>query len=127
MDAGQPKLEPPQPSSDASAHRPPAPAACPLCGENRKDVVDQLTGRQLDVLWQAMGKHLTTDAWGPIQPDTVVEQYRCRSCGFLFFDPSLAGNESFYQQVEGEGYFSPHRDEFGRTLRFAGTQGLRRV
>jgi SAM-dependent methyltransferase len=125
MDAGQqPKVESPQPPSE---HRKRADLVCPLCESARKEVVDRLTGSQLTALWEALGKKLTAEAWGPIKPQTVIEQYRCQGCGFVFFDPALAGNETFYQQVECEGYFSPHRDEFERTLRFAGTQGLRRV
>lgn len=124
MEAGQPKLESQQRASELKDR---AGLACPLCGGKKKEVVDKLTGSQLAALWQAMGKNLTPAAWGPIKPETVVEQFRCASCGFIFFDPALAGNESFYQQVEGDGYFSPHREEFGRTLKFADEHGLRRV
>jgi 2-polyprenyl-3-methyl-5-hydroxy-6-metoxy-1,4-benzoquinol methylase len=125
MDAGQGKLESSRQSSDGTEEG--TGLACPLCRNSHKEIVDQLTGLQLNNLWEAMGKNLTAEAWGPIKPETVVEQFRCKGCGFLFFDPALAGNETFYQQLEGPGYFSPHRDEFERTLTFARTRGLRRV
>src|SRR2546430_2802031 len=100
---------------------------CPLCGSSQKEVAAQLSGKQLKNLWTELGTTLTADAWRGITDDRSVEMFRCGDCGFLFFDPSLAGNETFYQQLEHAEYFSPHRDEFRRTLDFARTRNIRRL
>ena len=100
---------------------------CSICGSSQKEVAAQLSGKQLKSLWRELGTTFTADAWRGITDDQSVEMFRCEDCGFLFFDPSLAGNEAFYQQLEHAEYFSPHRDEFRRTLDFARNQHVRRV
>ncbi len=101
-------------------------ASCPLCHHSKHHVVDQLTGKELRDLWKVLGANFTAEAW-PIRDDQAIERFQCDTCGFLFSDPALAGNEAFYKQLEHSEYFSPHRDEFQRTLDFARGQGLKRL
>jgi SAM-dependent methyltransferase len=101
---------------------------CSLCGHGGARSVQQLTGEQLAKLWRAFGHEFTPEAWGEIQPQTVVVLRCCQACGFRFFDPSLVGNEAFYRELEGgEAYYADVRPEFQRTVEFARRQGLRRV
>ena len=101
---------------------------CPLCAHCGARPVQQLTGEQLAKLWRAFGHEFTPEAWGKIQPQTVVVLRGCEACGFRFFDPGLAGNEAFYRELEeGEAYYAHARPEFQRTLGFARRKGLRRV
>jgi len=74
-----------------------------------------------------MGIEFHPEAWGEISEDYFVELQQCRGCGFQFFDPALAGNEIFYQQLARPGYFSPTRPEFERTLKFARSLRASRV
>jgi SAM-dependent methyltransferase len=90
-------------------------------------VAAQLTGEQLRRLWRAEGHQFSGEAWGPIGEDFTVALRRCESCGFEYFDPTLAGNEDFYRQLEQKDYFSGVRPEFARTLAFAAQRGLKRV
>jgi len=78
-------------------------------------------------LWKALGHAFTPEAWGRIHDESVVAMQRCESCGFRFFDPSLAGSEAFYRELEHEEYFSPARPEFARTVKLIRALGLKRV
>jgi SAM-dependent methyltransferase len=101
---------------------------CPLCAHSAARSVQQLTGEQLAKLWRAFGHEFTPEAWGRIQPQSAVVLRCCQGCGFRFFDPSLAGNEAFYRELEeGEAYYAQARPEFQRTLGFARRNRLRRV
>jgi SAM-dependent methyltransferase len=105
----------------------PASPACLLCGGANCRATNQLTGLQMRSLWRAANCEFTPDAWGAVGEKTVVELLQCQRCGFCFFDPKFSGNESFYRQLEQEGYYSPDRPEFGRTAAFAKQKQLRRV
>jgi SAM-dependent methyltransferase len=100
---------------------------CLLCHEVRGEVVSELTGRQLLALWKETGHEFSAGALGRITNDFRVVLKRCHNCGFVFNDPSLAGGEKFYQELENKNYFSSTRQEFARTLKFAGRHHLKRV
>jgi len=99
---------------------------CPLCGGQELGVTEQLSGLQLRALWKALGREFTPEAWG-IHEHYLVALQRCQACGFEFFDPSLAGDEAFYRELDRPEYYSALRPEFARTLEFARRKGLRRV
>ena len=107
-------------------HSSPAPR-CLLCQHPKSRVVDQLLGQQLRRLWQVLDQQFTPEAWGKISEEYVVSMLQCEACSFVFFDPSLAGNETFYQNLEHPDYFAPERPEFSRTLRFAERKRLRAI
>ncbi len=100
---------------------------CPLCGGRKLGVAEQLSGLQLRALWKALGCEFTPEAWGKIHEHYLVVLQRCRTCGFEFFDPSLAGDEAFYRELDHPEYYSALRPEFARTLVFAKRKGLLRV
>lgn len=101
--------------------------SCLLCGRENPRQIKHLTGAQLRLLWERIHHEFTADAWGGITPGHPVEMRQCGGCGFVFFDPELAGGEAFYRQLEREGYYSPTNPEFARTNEFAKRRGLRRV
>jgi SAM-dependent methyltransferase len=101
--------------------------SCLVCASDTASVAEKMTGRELRTLWKELNREFTPEAWGRLMDDYTVSLYACGRCGFEFFDPSLAGNETFYQQLEGPDYFSATRPEFARTLDFAVRKGLRSV
>ena len=101
--------------------------ACLLCDNRDCRPVDQLNGLQLRKLWKVANYEFTSEAWGTVAEETVVEMLECRGCGFRFCDPKFSGNEAFYKQIEREGYYCPSRPEFDRTAALAKERGLRRV
>src|SRR5579862_5129241 len=92
---------------------------CFLCRSKRHSTYAQVTAGKLKDLWHITGRTFAQDAWPAIPDDYNIEMQQCDDCGFLFFDPGLAGNEAFYQSLDRPGYFSPFRDEFSRALEFA--------
>src|SRR5262245_21411130 len=100
---------------------------CPLCGAQELRPIEELTGRQLRALWQAVDCKFDAEAWGQLDENFRVARLRCVRCRFVFFDPKLAGNETFYRQLERPEYYSPSRPEFARTLQFAGRNSVRRI
>lgn len=59
----------------------------------------------------------------------VIHLYRCRSCGFQFFDPRLAGDAEFYTAVQQQlhGYYSPDRPENQRNAHFAAQKQFQNI
>jgi SAM-dependent methyltransferase len=102
-------------------------SGCFLCGRLQIRVVEQLSGNQIRALWKELGHEFTREAWGKIHGDYLVTMRQCLACGFTFFDPSLAGNEVFYRELEHPEYFTRARLEFERTLQFARRRELKRV
>lgn len=102
-------------------------SACPLCGNSQARSIEHLTGAQLRSLWRALGWEFSPAAWGPIAAESVVTLHQCAACGFQFFAPTLAGNETFYRELERADYFVENRPEFQRTLRLARSRGLTRI
>jgi SAM-dependent methyltransferase len=101
--------------------------SCLLCGNPTTNTVEAFTGKELRILWKELDREFTPEAWGRIVDDCVVTLCSCKQCGFEFFDPSLAGNEAFYRELEGPEYFSTSRPEFARTLDFAAQKGIKSV
>ena len=98
-----------------------------MCQSGKIRFLEQLSGSQLRNLWKELGHEFTAAAWGKIASEYAVQMLRCEECGFVFFDPSLAGNEAFYGELEHAEYFTVARPEFGRTLKFAKRHRLQRV
>src|SRR3954463_5371544 len=86
-----------------------------------------LSGEELRVLWAAGGVCLDEAAFGPINRDFEVPLLECDRCGFRFFDPALAGTETFYRQLRDENYYAAARPEFIRALNFAKRHQLKKV
>jgi SAM-dependent methyltransferase len=101
--------------------------SCLLCANTTKNVVETFTGKELRRLWKELNREFTPEAWGGVVDGYTVAMYSCNRCGFEFFEPTLAGNEAFYRQLEGPDYFSTTRPEFARTLDFAERKGIKNV
>lgn len=101
---------------------------CPLCSSNEVTVEDSLTGEELLKLWCESGFTLAPDDLGPVAPNARVKLWRCRSCGFEFFDQGLTGTDHFYRQLALKpGYYSNDRPEFDRTLQWVRSLPVRTV
>ncbi len=58
-----------------------------------------------------------------------LELLECRTCGFRFFDPTLAGGGTFYAELQKQiaTYYAANRPEFKWTLQHARKLSLRKV
>ncbi len=101
---------------------------CPLCQSAAGDeIVTSLTGADLRALWHELNRDFSEQSWGNIGENYEVHLFHCGQCGFQFFDPNLAGNGSFYEELQHENYYTPDRPEFTLALKFARKHGLRRI
>jgi SAM-dependent methyltransferase len=100
---------------------------CLLCEGSEIDSIDCLSGKELRDLWAEVGRSFDNDAFGLITADYRVHLWKCKRCGFQFFDPELAGTETFYRQLRDEDYFASERPEFVRTLQWANDHGLEKL
>ena len=101
--------------------------ACLLCGAAAARTVFTLSGAELRQLFRASGRALSEPAFGPITPPFVIRLFECTSCGFQYFDPTLAGSGEFYAELEQAPYYPATRPEFEFALRFCREQGLQRL
>ncbi|MGI8957926.1 MAG: class I SAM-dependent methyltransferase, partial [Chthoniobacterales bacterium] len=101
---------------------------CPLCHSvDCRETSESLSGEELRTLWQELGQQFSADAWDSLAAETQVTPLICHHCGFQFFDPALAGNAAFYEELEHPNYYSPRRPEFERSVAFARKHNLKRV
>lgn len=101
--------------------------ACRVCQHPISREAARLTGQELRALWKVLGHEFSTQAWGTITPEYVVSMRECEKCGFIFFNPALAGNEAFYRELQSAGYYTEIRPEFVRAVRFAQRRRLHKV
>jgi SAM-dependent methyltransferase len=101
--------------------------ACPLCRCTELAHIDELSGKKIKLLWKEWGNEFSDDALRNLPDDVAVVLHECRQCGFAFFDASLAGGESFYRELDREGYYCPTRPEFARSIEFARQKKLKRI
>ena len=100
---------------------------CLLCSGHDLVAADELTGRDIVALWRAVGREFSPAALAPMDDTTRVTLWRCRACGFQFYDPRLAGGGKFYEELMAREYYVEQRPEFPFTLRLAREQGVRSV
>lgn len=100
---------------------------CPLCNGIELKEVDQLSSGKIRELWKIWGREFSEEAWKDLPEDRPITLQQCSQCGFSFFEPSLAGGEKFYLELEGQNYYSTGRQEFSRTLNFARENNLKRI
>ena len=100
---------------NANAPAPPQ-LRCLLCGGNALSPVWTLSGADVRALWKAVGRSLSEEAFSGLPPDCRVTQFECSACGFRFFDPSLAGEARFYEELEQGDYYVARRPEFDFAL-----------
>lgn len=102
---------------------------CLLCGSSRCAVQQSLTAAEILKLWDAAGLRFSPDAIQGLVEEGTVYLYACEACGFQFFNPRLAGNAAFYEQLQaqGPGYYAEARPENQRNARYALRHGFRTV
>jgi 2-polyprenyl-3-methyl-5-hydroxy-6-metoxy-1,4-benzoquinol methylase len=111
---------------DTAATVPPG-LRCLLCGGSTFTTVWRLTGEDVRTLWKTRGLHLSEGAFGPLTPQRECAQFECCACGFRFFDPSLAGNGKFYEELEQRDYYVVTRPEFDFALQISRREHLKSV
>lgn len=102
----------------SSGHR------CLLCDHPEPENSASLTGRELRILWDTLKNHIGESAYGTITPETDVILYRCRSCGFRFFNPEFAGSAEFYEELMASKTYPLGSPEFDRAIQFARRKGI---
>lgn len=110
-------------SANASAAVP----VCVLCGSPSSRVREELTGKQIQALWAALGVALSSAAMQPMRLDSRVRLYECGQCGLCYYDPEFAGTAEFYEELMATAPYAEIRPEFDYALRLATHRGLRRV
>lgn len=105
------------------------PPSCLLCGQGGASIVDSIRTEDLAVAWRQMGVRFTPEAWSVFKETPQVFRYNCNHCGFQFFDSSLAGNASFYAELQNQiqTYYPVSCPGFERAIRFALRHKLRSV
>jgi len=98
--------------------------SCLICPGKNLEISAQLSGREIRLLWRELGKEFPPEALVGIGESSNIILWRCATCGFQFFDPTLAGNSLFYQCLESGEYYTPVRPEFERTVKMAIKAGL---
>ncbi len=103
------------------------PPCCLLCTGSSVAVQSFLTGAQIRKLWSALGNEIGEAAFGPVFPETAVECYVCRSCGFRFYRPDFAGSALFYEELMSSKDYPVGGLDFDDVIDFAGRHGIERV
>lgn len=103
------------------------PLHCLLCESGQIEIAESISGTELRALWQCLGSDLDDAAYGPITRETAVTLYRCRSCGFQFYDPEFAGSGGFYEALMSTQPYPLGSPEFPYAIDFATKHGIRGV
>jgi SAM-dependent methyltransferase len=103
------------------------PGACLLCGRPELEVTDSFSTADIRKGWGVFGVHFPKGSLGAFEQLASVDMFRCRTCGFQFCSPELAGDGQFYAELERQKktYYPPDVPEFRRTLGWAGEFGWR--
>ena len=96
-----------------------SPLKCLLCSDTRLKIAARLTPREIRALWHECGTDFPPKALGKVDEVTETILWQCSRCGFQFFDPTLAGDGSFYELLDSSEYYCSTRPEFQRTTQFA--------
>lgn len=102
---------------------------CLLCGSSNLELIESLSENQIKDLWKSSGIYFERPLFRDSRASVLVSLMGCISCGFRFFDPSLAGTEYFYEKLAGtsDSYYSDQRPEYARTITFAKKHRLEKV
>ena len=100
---------------------------CLLCESGQIEIAESLSGTELRDLWKCLGSDLDDVAYGPIGREAAVNLYRCRDCGFQFYDPEFAGSGGFYEALMATRPYPLGSPEFPYAIDFAKKHGIRSV
>jgi SAM-dependent methyltransferase len=103
--------------------------ACLLCGSTAVSARLSLSAENIKASWLQDGRPLPGPALQKLREEGTIHLYRCRDCGFQFFNPNLAGDEQFYDGLHTEraDYYAPDRPENKRNARFAVEHGYKSI
>jgi SAM-dependent methyltransferase len=105
----------------------PAATACLLCGSDDVSVRHSLSAGNLLAGWSLDGHQLPPRSVQTLLDEGMIHLYECRACGFQFFNPKLAGDAEFYEQLHRPDYYAPDRPENERNACFAIKHGYRSI
>jgi SAM-dependent methyltransferase len=99
---------------------------CLLCGSTNVFIHHSLSAEGILKCWN---HRFSPPAVQPLLDERTIHLYDCRECGFQFFNPKLAGDAEFYEELhaQGSGYYAPDRPENKRNVRFAIRRGYRNI
>lgn len=103
------------------------PTQCLLCSHNELQTSASLTGKDLRILWDTLANPVGEKAFGPLTPETVVFLYRCKACGFRFYNPEFAGSAEFYEELMATKTYPLGSPEFDHAIAFARQHGIKQV
>jgi len=105
------------------------PPSCLLCGHGGVSMVDSVRTEDLTIAWRQMGVTFSPEAWAVFDGISQVFRYHCNRCGFQSFDPALAGNASFYAELQNQiqTYYPVTCPGFERAIKFALRHKVRSV
>ena len=116
---------------ELNPHDPNARAApsCLLCGSSQYAIDQSLDAEGIFRCWAIEGRRFSDTVRRPLLQEGTIHLYRCRQCGFQFFNPRLAGSSEFYEQIAagGDDYYAPDRPENERNARYALKRGFRNI
>jgi len=94
---------------------------CLLCNSNDISIRDSLSAENILACWSQEGRPLPPSSVQNLQSEGTIHLYECRKCGFQFFNPKLAGDGEFYEEIHANrsDYYAPNRPENQRNARFA--------
>lgn len=102
--------------------------SCLLCGSTHYHSRHSLTASDILKCWSVYGHHqFSAAAVQSLTEEGFVHLYECADCGFQFFNPRLAGNSEFYQELYANvpGYYAVDREENTRNASYAVKRGYR--
>jgi SAM-dependent methyltransferase len=110
---------------NSASARPP----CLLCRASEPAIQQTLAHNEIVTVWRLVGLKFDSEIFGNLATIGEVHLYRCRECGFQFYDPALAGGDRFYRELQNlvPGYYSPTRPENERNAQFARAHDLRTI
>src|ERR1700744_4667383 len=94
---------------------------CLLCKSRNIRIRHTLTAENILKCWVVSGNCFSSTAIQVLIDEEKIHLYLCQDCGFQFFNPRLAGNGSFYEQLheQASGYYAPDRPENKRNAYYA--------
>src|SRR5438552_2724669 len=75
-------------------------AVCLLCRGADSRCISRLSCADLLKAWAQLGVRFSEQAWAVLCERNEVELLECQECGFRFFDGTLAGEGTFYAELQ---------------------------
>lgn len=90
---------------------------CPGCGAPDVRLVDSIATAELARLYRSRG--IEVGAYVETTPE--ISRLKCAACDLVFFSPSCAGDDSFYEQLQRhDWYYQDEKPEYDYARQFVG-------